>query len=219
MADSDDMEDFLAADERHEFESHPLIRLLTARQSKSDFGVARVVILRPRAALGFEPARLTLEFLDKQGNPVDYKTEEWDPGLNGALIRRKIMALDEANEVTRFGLALAAAFEEAESRYGDGFFNSVLMVVIDKSPFASKAAIKELRTHISTNRPYQGGHSADDCAVMIQSALQDRWFELRKSLGYQKEAADRIMAGALASYLDERFTVTDRRKLGWLTTR
>jgi hypothetical protein len=54
---------------------------------------------------------------------------------------------------------------------------------------------------------------------MIQSALQDRWFELRRILGYEKEAADRIMAGALASYLDERFTVTDRRKLGWLAQR
>jgi hypothetical protein len=79
--------------------------------------------------------------------------------------------------------------------------------------------IKELRPHISTNRPHRGGHSADDRAVMIQSALQDRWFELRRILGYEKEAADRIMAGALASYLDERFTVTDRRKLGWLAQR
>jgi hypothetical protein len=213
------MERFLTVDQKREFEDHPLIRLLTSRQSKSDFGAARVVILRPRAALGFEPARLTLEFLDKQGNPIDYKTEEWDPGLNGALVRRKIRAFDEVNEITRFGLALAAAFEEAESRYGDGFFNAVLVLVVDKSPFADKAVIKELRPHISTNRPYQGGHSADDCAVMIQSALQDRWFELRRSLGYEKDAADRIMAGALASYLDERFTVTDRRKLGWLIAR
>ncbi len=218
MADSD-LESFLTVGQKREFEDHPLIRLLTLRQSKPDFGAARVVILRPRAALGFEPARLTLEFLDNRGSPIDYKTEEWDPGLNGALVRREIRALDEANEITRFGLALAAAFEEAESRYGDGFFNAVLMQVVDKSPFAGKAVINDLRPHISTNRPYQGGHSAEDCAVMIQSALQDRWFELRRNLGYEKDAADRIMAGALASYLDDRFTVTDRRKLGWLTSR
>lgn len=219
MAESDDMERFLAVDHEREFEDHPLIRLLTTRQSEPEFGEARVVIVRPRAALGFEPARLTLEFLDKQGSPIEYKTEEWDPDLNGALVRRNIRAMNEVNEITRFGLALAAAFEKAESRYGDGFFNAVLMQVVDKSPFADKLVIKELRPHISTNRPYQGGRSAEDCAAMIQSALQDRWFELRKSLGYEKDAADRIMAGALAAYLDERFTVTDRRKLGWLTAR
>jgi hypothetical protein len=218
MADSD-LENFLSTEQKRGFEDHPLIRLLASRQSKPDFGGARVVILRPRAALGFEPARLTLEFLDNQGNPIDYKTEEWDPGLNGALVRREIRASNETNEITRFGLALAAAFEEAESRYGDGFFNAVLMLVIDRSPFAGKATIRELRPHISANKPYQRGSSAEDCAVMIQSALQDRWYELRKNLRYEQDAADRIMAGALAYYLDERFTVTDRRKLGWLTPR
>jgi hypothetical protein len=209
----------LNVDEKRGFEDHPLIRLLAVRLADAQSGGAQVQILRPRAALGFEPARMTLEFLDKRGEPTDYKTEEWDPGLNGALIRRGIRAIDEPNEITRFSLALAAAFEEAESRYGDGFFNAVLMLVIDKSPFAGKSVIRELRPHISTNNPYQGGHSLEDCAAMIQAALQDRWYELRKNLTYEPDAADRIMAGAVASYLDERFTVTDRRKLGWLSSR
>jgi len=218
MADSD-LENFLKVDKKRGFDEHPLVRLLEAKQSDAQFGGARVQILRPRAALGFEPARLSLEFLDRQGKSLGYNVEEWDPGLNDALIQRGIRALDEANETMRFSLALAAAFEEPERRYSDGFFNAVLMLVIDRSPFAQKTAIREVRPHISTNQPYTGGHSADDCIAMIQSALQDRWYELRKNLSYEQDAADRIMAGALASYLDERFTVTDRRKLGWLTGR
>ncbi len=51
---------------------------------------------------------------------------------------------------------------------------------------------------------------------MIQDALQDRWLELRRNLNYDQDAADRILGGALAYYLDERFSITDGRKLGWL---
>ena len=71
-------------------------------------------------------------------------------------------------------------------------------------------------TFLSTNRPYEGGHSAEDCSVMIQAVLQDRWLELHRQLSYSKTDAERILAGALADYLDERFSITDGRTLGWL---
>jgi hypothetical protein len=146
----------------------------------------------------------------------DYKTELWDAELNNALVNRGILAINESNEIQRFGLGLGAAFEHPENRYGDGFFNSVLMTVIDQSPFAKMDPVRELRPHISTNSPYQGGDSAHDCSMMIQAALQDRWLELREKLKYDQSNAERILAGALAYYLDERFSITDGRKLGWL---
>jgi hypothetical protein len=51
---------------------------------------------------------------------------------------------------------------------------------------------------------------------MIKAVLQDRWLELRRKLSYDKPDAERILAAALAYYLDERFSITDGRKLGWL---
>ncbi|MDZ7616977.1 MAG: hypothetical protein U1E05_08235 [Patescibacteria group bacterium] len=147
---------------------------------------------------------------------VDYKTESWDAELNDTLLERKIRAVDESNEVQRFGLGLAAAFQHPENRYGDGFFNAVLMLVVGQSPFAEMGPVREVSQHISTNRPYGGGHSEDDCGAMIQAALQDRWRELRMQLGYDKMEAEHILAAALAYYLDERFGVTDGRNLGWL---
>ena len=131
--------------DKAERDSHPLIRLLDMHEGKPEFGVAKVEIIRPRAALGFEPARLSLQFLDQQGQMYDYKTEPWDAELNNALVDRQIRAVDECNEIQRFGLGLGAALEHAENRYGDGFFNAVLMLVIDQSPFAEMAAVQELR--------------------------------------------------------------------------
>ena len=210
-----DLDSYFKID-KTERNSHPLIRLLDVQQQKPEFGAAKIQIIRPRAALGFDPAQLSLQFFDKQGRMYDYKTEAWDAELNDALLHRKIRATDESNEIQRFGLGLDAALQHPENRYGDGYFSAVLMLVVDQSPFAKMDPVRELRPYISTNRPYEGGHSAEDCSVMIQAALQDRWIQLRRNLGYDKTDAERILAGALAYYLDERFSITDGRKLGWL---
>ncbi len=210
-----DLETYFKTD-KAERDSHPLIRLLDTHQGRPEFGTAKVEIIRPRAALGFEPARLSLQFFNRQDKMYDYKTESWDAELNDALLRRKIRAIDKPNEIRRFGLAFGAALQRPENRYGDGFFSAVLMLVVDQSPFAKMDPVRELRPYISTNGPYQGGHSAEDCSVMIQRVLQDRWLELGEELGYDKSDAERILAGALAYYLDERFSITDGRKLGWL---
>ncbi|WP_162656527.1 hypothetical protein [Tuwongella immobilis] len=49
---------------------------------------------------------------------------------------------------------------------------------------------------------------------MIQTVLRDRWQELLH-LEYDSETAERILVGALAYYLDQRFSISIRRKLGW----
>src|SRR5262245_8047382 len=120
-----DLDSYFNTD-KTERDSHPLIRLLEAQQARSEFGDAKIEILRPRAALGFEPARLSLQFFDKQGKIYDYKIEPWDAELNNALMDRAIRAIDESNEIQRFGLGISAAFEHPENRYGEGFFSAVL---------------------------------------------------------------------------------------------
>jgi hypothetical protein len=210
-----DLDNYFKMD-KTERDSHPLIRLLDVQQQKPEFGTARIQIIRPRATLGFQAAQLSLHFFDKNNRMYDYKTEAWDAELNDALLDHKIRATDESNEIQRFGLGLDAALQHPENRYGDGFFSAVLMLVVDQSPFAKMDPVRDLRPYISTNRPHAGGHSAEDCSVMIQAALQDRWMQLRRNLDYEKTNAERILAGALAYYLDERFSITDGRKLGWL---
>jgi hypothetical protein len=209
-----DLDSYFKNDKR-ERDSHPLIRLLDVHQRKPEFGAAKVQIVRPRAALGFEPAQLTLQLFNRQNQMYDYKTELWDAELNDALVERKIRAIDESNEIQRFGLGLGAALQHPENRYGDGFFSAVLMLVVDQSPFAEMNPVRTLRPYISTNRPYES-HAVEECSMMIDAALQDRWLELRRKLDYDKTDAERILAGALAYYLDERFSITDGRKLGWV---
>ncbi|WP_417398223.1 hypothetical protein [Gimesia chilikensis] len=209
------LENYFEADESKR-EWHPLLRLFDTRRQKDEFSVAKVRIDRPRAALGFEPAMISLEFFNKKNELLDYKIEPWDADLNKALVNRSIRAINESNEIERFGLGLRDTLQHPESRYGDGYFRSVLMVYIDASPFADMPPIKKLRPCISTMKPYQGNHAAEDCQIMIQTGLQDHWLRLRRSLQYSKTEAESILAGALAYYLDEVFGITDGIKLGWL---
>jgi hypothetical protein len=54
-----DLDNYFNID-KTERDSHPLVRLLDNQQQRPEFGTAKVQIIRPRAALGFEPAQLSL---------------------------------------------------------------------------------------------------------------------------------------------------------------
>lgn len=51
---------------------------------------------------------------------------------------------------------------------------------------------------------------------MTEEAIRGRGVELTKSLKHPAEEATEILAGALARYLDDRFSVSSRRVLGLL---
>jgi len=51
---------------------------------------------------------------------------------------------------------------------------------------------------------------------MIDGAIRGRARELNKRLDYSVPEAEQILAGAIAQYLDERFSVSNRKVLGLL---
>ncbi len=201
-----------------QLDDHPLLRLLARRKTLSEFKEAKIEVRRHRTALGFEPAVMYLHFLTGNGSELDCKAESWDYDLNQSLVERGVAAIDEHNEVVRFALALKTALQKSERRFGDGFFSSVLVEYVNKEPWIIKnATVRDVLRHTTTTQPpSQNGDNYQDCRDMINLTLGSRWKELRKRLEYPADAAERILVGAIAQYLDERFSVTDRRKLGWL---
>lgn len=196
-------------------DSHPLVRWLDAERLNPEFAVAKVHISRPRSPLGFEPAQLSLQFFDRQDRQVGEKLEAWDAELNEALVVRRIRAFDREHEAQRFSLGLGAALQWPERRYGDGFFNTVLLGTIDLSPLMLLEPIQALRPYLPDRKPREG-QAAEDCAVMIRAAMAARWRQLREQLGYAQQDAEQILTEATAYYLDDRFSVTAGRRLGWL---
>ena len=199
-------------------EDHPLIRHLGQLAARADFLEARAEVVRAKAPLGYHPAKLYVHFHRKSGEEIERPSrEEWDDELNAALIQHQVKAIDVDNEKLRFALGLGAALESAEVRYGDGYYNTSLLHHLDncslKDHPAIAAVLAQLRRYDRIDSP---SRSYAECQAMIDGAIRGRAQELSKKLGYPRTAAEDILAAAIASYLDDRFSVSSRRELGWL---
>ncbi len=183
---------------------HPVLTFLENIPAEN----VKVDVVRPRDTLGFKAARIYLRILD--GPPSEYA---WDDELNAALVAKGIKAVSPESEKVRFALGLRFGFKRVELRFGDGFFNAVLGKVV-REKFAGLPEIDDVLRDVHTDQPFMGGNGYENCRDMIEKVIGDRAMELI-GLNYPMTQAEEILAGAMALYLDERFTVTDRRRLGW----
>jgi hypothetical protein len=151
---------------------------------------------------------------DKEQPP---KQVEWDDGVNAGLVEVGVKAVDLDQEGERFALGIRAALRKLERRYGDGYMSAVLIDLLDESELCKTGEIAEVRNYIHANRLDRGGRSYQPCREAIASEISGRAVELRDKLKYKPEEVKAVMTKALAIFLDERFSVTSRRRLGLLT--
>lgn len=195
--------------------SHPKLRFWKQRKAHPEVSDVRCEVRRPRDLLGYKPAKLFVHFYAHGEKELQCDETDWDDDLNAGLVALEVKAIDENNEAQRFSLALRAALRPAERRYGDGFFNAVLVEWIQESQFAQTVPVQEVLAHVHANRPYRDGGSYEYCRDLVRTVIRARALELTEKLHYPREDAQNILAAALAQYLDERFSVSVGRALGW----
>lgn len=197
-------------DSSEEHPEHPVLKHLDAVKPEK----TEVEVTRPQDVLGYKPARIYVRttVTGMRQPPAEYA---WDDDLNDGLIRRGFRAVSAENEKLRFALALRGGLRKAESRAGDGYFNCVLVKMVKETPLNEFAEVADVMRDVTANEPSKSSRSYNDCLEMIQNELVRRANELTEALQYERDAAEDILAGAVARFLDERFTVSDRRKLGW----
>src|SRR5262249_36172833 len=144
------------------------------------------------------------------------ETVPWDDELNTGLIHLKVRATNPANEAERFALGLRAALRKAERDFGDGYFNAVLFELVTESGLAQDPEIADILKYASALHPNSEGKNYNPCRELIAAEISGRMYELKHELGYGPDEARRILLAALARYLDERFSVSSRRRLGLL---
>ncbi len=200
--------------EKPEAVIHPKLRFW---KSMKDRGVTLVCeLVRERDGLSFGPARLYVHFLDAQRKDLQSPDEvEWDAGLNDALLEIGVRAASDENEINRFGLTLRDRFEDPEGRFGEGYFNAVLLEYIRQSPFGSESAVIEKLADITANQPSRCGSSYAECRDAIETVLVHCGNDLMNLYDKDERRCSQILTGALAKYLDERFSITNRKLLGW----
>lgn len=172
-----------------------------------------VEVYRPREILGFAPARLYVNIHGENRDPVN-EPEPWDPQLALATVERGWRAPSLDNEAVRFGLLLKTFFSQPQMRYGEGYFSSVLVSLLRDSEFAGDQAISELLSEIHVLDPSSSDARAE-CEENITAVLARVARLLVDNLKYTQDEAKQVLAASLAYFLDERFSVTSKKALGF----
>jgi hypothetical protein len=191
---------------------HPRVRHWRNRLARgTQLGVE---VVRSPEALGERVTELVVSAGDGDTDPPEVFA--WDDELNAALVQLGIRATDRTNEEQRFALGLRAAVRKATREFGDGFVNSVLLELVNESDLSRHASIADVVKHAHALAPNRDSKRYTPCREMIADAISGRMYELKSDLKYSPADARDILVAALARFLDERFTVSSRRRLGLL---
>jgi hypothetical protein len=188
---------------------HPRLRNWKTRLAEAGTA-ATLEVYRPETEIGQSLAEMNLQ-ISKDGNLLPIETVPWD--------ELRVRAVSPEQEAERFALGLRAALRKAEREFGDGYFNAVLVELLKDSDLTTHREVAEVLRHAYTNRPHREGGAFDRytiCRELIADAIGGRARELTGPLNYSTEEAKRILVSAIARYLDERFSVSSRRRLGVL---
>jgi hypothetical protein len=193
--------------------THPLLR-----NWKAHLATARVEVLRPESDFGQSQPEMNLQSTEN-GKVLPLETVNWDDDLNHELIKLGMRAVSPEQEAERFALGLRAAMRKPEREFGDGYVNTVLVDLLRDSDLIGYPEITEVLEHACANPPHRNGKELDKynlCREMIAAAISGRAHELTDSLKYSRDEAKTVLINALAQYLDERFSVRKRHRLGLL---
>jgi hypothetical protein len=187
---------------------HPRIRAW--RASKNSAQRVELEIWRPREGIAFRSPRMFVTFY-RAGDDARLDEADWELELDTWLLKEHVKAKNVDNEKLRFTLRLKAAFRPIAVRFGDGYFNSVLVYLL-RSNFAGREPLTQVLSSISEYEA--GGGSKQDCEELIDYEIGVIARALMSLYDNDRTLAEDILIGALAQYMDERFHVTERRELG-----
>ncbi|HEY4242752.1 MAG TPA: hypothetical protein VGM88_23210 [Kofleriaceae bacterium] len=163
--------------------------------------------------LPHRPARMYVTFFAVDGKIARQDDTEWDIELDSWLQKHHVRARDAENETLRFVLRFKAAFRPIAIRYGDGFFNSVIVHQLRGGPFGGEHPLSDV---LGAIHEYEaGGGSKIDCEEQIDFEITIAAQALLALYDNDRDTVERILVGALAQYLDERFRVSERRESGF----
>jgi hypothetical protein len=204
------IDDFIRATDES---PHPRLRDWKKRLASKNAS-ASVEVFRPNGEFGQGKPEMYVQFKEG-GKPTHLDTVPWDDDLNaGLIILLKVKSVSPEQEAERFALGLRAAMRRIEREFGDGYFNAVLVELINESHLDQYPEIAEVMRYANANAPDRDGGAFGRytiCRELIADAISGRAKELTGSLGYTQEEAKGILVSALARYLDQRFSVSSRR--------
>jgi hypothetical protein len=200
-------------DESAPVPEHPRIRAWRSYKNLPAVNHVELEIRRQREGLTYLPTRMFVTFYDPAGAIFRQDEAEWELELDSWLVKEHVKAKDEDNEKLRFALRLKVALRPIAARFGDGYFNSVLVYLLRGGPFGGREPLAQVLDAIFEYK--SAGGSRLDCEQLIDYEIGVAARELLSLYDNNRALAEDILIGAITQYLDDRFHVTDRRQLGF----
>lgn len=191
---------------------HPRIRAWDSFRSEGDVKSIQAEVVRHLEGFHYGPATLAVSFLREDGSVAHYDECDWDPSLDEWLLQHGARAPTQDQEKERLSLHIRARMSKALVRYGDGVFNSVLIQSVATGPFKDHPEVAAVLEEIGHRAQPIVGEDREDCEALIDGALKKVARSLLDLYEGDREQAEETLAGALARYLDERFSVSARRR-------
>lgn len=162
-------------------------------------------IERRREGFIYRPAMIYL-YTKRGDEPTHVEPFDWDEALNSALIERGVQAVTQENEELRLSIMLRSDLQGVEVRYGEGYFNAVLLEFAQQT-FGALPEIASIIKKVGPGRPYHG-KAYRNAADILESAFTKAAQTLTNQLKYDPTSGKRILVQSLKLYLDERFSVS-----------
>jgi hypothetical protein len=171
-----------------------------------------VEVQQPRDDYGRGRAMVLVYFFDKGGELLHAESEEWEPELERFLLdEARAASQTREAEILRFELLLREAFRPIWREVEGGYFDAVLVHVLREGDFRDHPAVQEMLAHARPGNP--SPRRLAETRAFIEAALAYVGGRLRLVRPDPEEASE-ILARALAAWLDERFSVSRRRRMG-----
>ena len=162
-------------------------------------------VFRKFDGFSYSPAKLYIHWTRVPSGETTTDQDEWDEALNAYLVENGVKAVSAENEAVRFGLMLRRLFNPLEVRYGEGYFNAVIVQVVNAN-FGNMEPITSLLKKIGEHRPHIG-KSYQDAVTQIEDAIIQCAVSLKSALNYERPEAEKILVDAISTYLVERFSL------------
>jgi hypothetical protein len=190
---------------------HPRIKFWQKLLEQAPGTKMSLVFDRLRNGLLRGQPRLFVTFAPPTGLPRLDECD-WEQELDDWLIERGVRGDSQDNDQERLGLHLARAFRPIIDRYGPSYFDAVLVDFLAKGDFSQSEVVAEMLGQIHRRPPVSG--PVTECTAFIEAEISKLAGKIGK-LYEDEEAAVEVLAGAVASYLDERFSISNQKMLGW----
>ena len=135
------------------------------------------------------------------------------PPRGGTLSECRSGTLSECRQ--HMGYFLTFQFVQAPYEFGEGYLSAVLMETLHNT-FGDNAQLQKTLGVIAAIRPSHGSQHYEEGTAFVDSCFSELADILKGKLRYASPELESVFFGSIKLFLDERFSITNQRLLGFL---